>query len=124
MLADQERDQAVLSSTRFEYQPLLQRQTGVELERAEQKRSHRRRGANGLSGSGCHGEIGRVDDSGDFAIVARGVHALAYLGDHTWIEADPGAGKVIVVRTSDKNTWLDSSAVFVRWRDLDETPNR
>jgi energy-coupling factor transporter transmembrane protein EcfT len=61
---------------------------------------------------------------GDFAIVARGVHALAYLGEHTWIEADPGLGKVIVIQTSDPNSWLDSSAVFVRWRDLDERENR
>lgn len=56
---------------------------------------------------------------GDFAIVARGVHALAYLGDQTWIEADPGAGKVIVLKTGDPNAWLDSQAVFVRWKELD-----
>jgi len=58
---------------------------------------------------------------GDFAIVARGVHALAYLGDHTWIEADPGTRKVIVIKTSDASAWLDSSAVFVRWAELDES---
>jgi hypothetical protein len=57
---------------------------------------------------------------GDFAIVARGVHALAYLGEHTWIEADPGLRKVIVIPTSGSNPWLDSTAVFVRWRELDE----
>jgi hypothetical protein len=56
---------------------------------------------------------------GDVAVVAQGVHALAYLGDHTWIEADPGAKKVIVIKTSDANPWLDSSAIFVRWRALD-----
>src|SRR5438874_1469392 len=56
---------------------------------------------------------------GDFAIIARGVHALAYLGDHSWIEADPGIGKVIIIPTNDKNPWLDSSAVFVRWRALE-----
>jgi hypothetical protein len=56
---------------------------------------------------------------GDFAIVAHGVHALAYLGNHTWIEADPGVGKVIVIPTNDKNPWLDSPAVFVRWRALE-----
>jgi hypothetical protein len=56
---------------------------------------------------------------GDFAIVARGVHALAYLGDHTWIEADPGIGKVVIIATTDKNPWLDSPAVFVRWRALE-----
>ena len=56
---------------------------------------------------------------GDFAIIAHGVHALAYLGDHTWIEADPGIGKVIIIPTNDKNPWLDSSAVFIRWRALE-----
>jgi hypothetical protein len=56
---------------------------------------------------------------GDFAIVAHGVHALAYLGDHAWIEADPGIGKVIVIPTNDKNAWLDSPAVFIRWRALE-----
>jgi hypothetical protein len=61
---------------------------------------------------------------GDFAIVARGVHALAYLGNQTWIEADPGARKVIVIKTSDANAWLDSSAVFVRWTELNRNNGR
>lgn len=56
---------------------------------------------------------------GDIAVVGRGTHALAYLGKHTWIEADPGVQKVIVLKTSDGNPWLVSSAVFVRWRALD-----
>src|SRR5207253_6882972 len=46
---------------------------------------------------------------GDFAIIARGVHALAYLGDHSWIEADPGIGKVIIIPTNDKNSANSSS---------------
>ena len=57
---------------------------------------------------------------GDFAIVARGVHALVYLGDQTWIESDPGAQKVIVIKRTDANAWLDSSAVFVRWKQFDQ----
>lgn len=56
---------------------------------------------------------------GDFAVVARGVHALAYLGDGQWIEADPGLQKVVVLQTDGANQWLDSSAVFVRWRQFD-----
>jgi len=31
---------------------------------------------------------------GDLAIRGDGVHVVAYLGDHQWIEADPGRGKV------------------------------
>ena len=56
---------------------------------------------------------------GDFAIVASGTHALAYLGNHEWIQADPGAQKVIIVTTDHKNAWLDAPAVFMRWRALE-----
>lgn len=35
---------------------------------------------------------------GDFAITSNGIHALAYLGDMTWIEADPEILRVIVVK--------------------------
>ena len=63
------------------------------------------------------------DDSnlrpGDFAITEGGVHAMAYLGDHLWIEADPGEGKVIVVdgRTTD-NPWFNTPVSIMRWRFL------
>jgi hypothetical protein len=53
--------------------------------------------------------------AGDFAITSDGVHALAYLGDERWIEADPGAHKVILARKGDANPWLARPVVLMRW---------
>lgn len=52
---------------------------------------------------------------GDFAITADGVHALAYLGDEQWIEADPGSHKVILAEKGDANPWLARPVVLMRW---------
>jgi len=61
---------------------------------------------------------------GDFAITTGGVHALAYLGDHIWIEADPGEMKVIQVNArTTKNGWFHHPISAMRWRLL-ETPHR
>lgn len=57
--------------------------------------------------------------AGDLAVVARGVHVLAYVGSNKWIEADPGLHKVIKLDVTDRNAWLDSPAVVVRWNSLD-----
>jgi len=53
--------------------------------------------------------------SGDFAITSDGVHALAYLGNETWIEADPGAHKVILAKKGDANPWLARPVALMRW---------
>jgi len=55
-------------------------------------------------------------EAGDFAVTANGVHTLAYLGDRTWIEADPGAGRVIKVLANDENSWLRVPVELIRWR--------
>ena len=63
---------------------------------------------------------------GDFAITSDGVHALAYIGDHIWLEADPSADvwKVIRINSStSKNGWLHVPVSILRWRLL-ETPYR
>ena len=61
---------------------------------------------------------------GDFAITGDGVHALAYLGEHIWIEADPGEMKVLRVNArSAKNEWLRVPVSILRWRLL-EAPYR
>ncbi len=63
------------------------------------------------------------DDSnlrpGDFAVTEGGIHVMAYLGDHLWIEADPGEGKVIVVdgRTT-SNPWFGVPVSIMRWKFL------
>ena len=61
---------------------------------------------------------------GDFAVTSDGLHALAYLGDHVWIEADPGEMKVLRVnpRTT-KSDWFRQPVSILRWRLL-ETPYR
>jgi len=57
---------------------------------------------------------------GDFAVTEGGAHTMAYLGDHLWIEADPEAGRVIVVdaRTTD-NPWFEKGVSILRWRFLE-----
>lgn len=56
---------------------------------------------------------------GDFAILG-GIHVVAALGDGTWIEADPAAGKVLILPPGSDNMWLKRKATLVRWTILDE----
>lgn len=60
---------------------------------------------------------------GDFAVTTSGAHTLAYLGDQTWIEADPSAlvgDKVITVRVPEsKNAWFDMPMRLMRWREFE-----
>lgn len=57
---------------------------------------------------------------GDLAVTRDGVHILAYLGDRRWIQADPQAGRVLVLsaETAD-NRWLRVPVRVVRWKVLD-----
>jgi hypothetical protein len=58
---------------------------------------------------------------GDFAITSDGVHALAYLGNGEWIEADPGIGKVVRVKVPTKdNPWFELPVHLMRWRCLEK----
>jgi hypothetical protein len=43
---------------------------------------------------------------------------MAYLGDLQWIEADPEAGKVIILAAPSQNSWFDSPMRIVRWKVL------
>jgi NlpC/P60 family protein len=57
---------------------------------------------------------------GDIAVTEGGAHVLAYLGDRTWIEADPGPMKVVQVRAGDSdNEWLRVPVTVLRWSALD-----
>lgn len=57
---------------------------------------------------------------GDIAVTASGVHVLAYLGNHEWIEADPHFGKVVIVRVpAVKNPWFDEPVRVMRWTELE-----
>jgi NlpC/P60 family len=56
---------------------------------------------------------------GDLAATADGLHILAYIGDKTWIEADPGDRKVIVVPTPERiNYWFGVPVYILRWQQL------
>ncbi len=53
---------------------------------------------------------------GDLAVTTGGIHVMAYLGSNRWIEADPGAGRVITVSApSHDNSWFHSPMNIVRW---------
>ena len=56
---------------------------------------------------------------GDFAVTTSGVHTLAYLGDGTWIEADPSLANgdgVVEMGVPSANPWFRMPMHIVRWR--------
>jgi NlpC/P60 family len=57
---------------------------------------------------------------GDLAVTESGSHVLAYLGDETWIEADPTIGRTHIFSLTGQFAPLGDERVrFVRWRWLD-----
>jgi hypothetical protein len=59
---------------------------------------------------------------GDIAVTEGGGHCLAYLGNKTWIEADPNAlygDKVIKVTVPTKNAWFSVLMHIMRWRQME-----
>ena len=57
--------------------------------------------------------------AGDVAITQDGVHILAYLGDASWIQADPGSREVVVLRTPADNPWFGKPVKVMRWKLLE-----
>jgi hypothetical protein len=57
---------------------------------------------------------------GDLAVTANGVHVLIYLGEQTWIEADPEIQKVVEITIPSDNPWFNTPVVFVRWTFLEK----
>jgi hypothetical protein len=56
---------------------------------------------------------------GDIAVTSNGVHTLAFLGDKTWIQADPKAWKVVRETVPSNGGWFNTSVHLLRWRELD-----
>ena len=57
---------------------------------------------------------------GDLAVTVGGVHALVYLGNDHWIQADPSQGRVVVEHGKrDANPWFDNPVTIHRWCLLD-----
>jgi len=70
--------------------------------------------------------INQIDDAkikpGDIAVTSNGVHVLAYVGNQTWIEADPNeivGDQVIEVKTPARNAWFNMPVHVMRWRELE-----
>jgi len=60
---------------------------------------------------------------GDVAVTGSGSHILAYIGDHTWIEADPQAWKVVTARVPTNDGWFIQEATLLRWSVLADSPS-
>ena len=58
---------------------------------------------------------------GDIAVTANGKHVLAYLGEQTWIQADPGQGKVVALAAPHTNGWFHQPVRVMRWSYLRQT---
>ena len=59
---------------------------------------------------------------GDIAVTASGAHTLAYVGNRTWIEADPNmlyGDKVITVTVPTRNAWFRLPMRIMRWRQFE-----
>ncbi len=60
--------------------------------------------------------------TGDIAVTQSSAHVLAYVGDRTWIEADPNAlfgDKVVQIQVPTRNAWFHSPMSLMRWRQLE-----
>jgi hypothetical protein len=54
---------------------------------------------------------------GDLAVTTGGDHIMAYLGDKTWIAADPGPGKVTEFHIpEERDPYFSTSMRIVRWK--------
>jgi len=72
---------------------------------------------------GISGTVRAMDDSGllpgDLAVTCDGVHVMVFLGNHQWIQADPGAGAVVALDgPSAPNPWFKVPVTIHRWRVL------
>lgn len=67
------------------------------------------------------GEVGLLP--GDIGVTADGVHVLAYVGDRKWIQADPGAGEVVILRAPHENRWMNQPLHIMRWSMLADPAN-
>lgn len=58
---------------------------------------------------------------GDIAVTENGVHCLAYAGNRTWLEADPGPMRVLRVTVpTESNVWFDQPVRVLRWREMEQ----
>lgn len=61
-------------------------------------------------------------EPGDMAVTSNGVHVMAYVGNQTWIEADPSelqGNKVVQVKVPSPIAWFTTPVHLMRWRQLE-----
>lgn len=56
---------------------------------------------------------------GDLMVDEHGVHTMIYLGDSTWIEADPTQMRVLKARVPSQIHWFKVPVTISRWTSLD-----
>lgn len=52
---------------------------------------------------------------GDLAVTEDGRHVLAYLGEQTWIEAEPREARVLMVKAPSDDLWFTTHVRLMRW---------
>ncbi len=57
---------------------------------------------------------------GDLAVTKNGTHVMVYLNAQQVIQAEPGAGQVIIDEIPSRNAWLNQSVKLVRWSVLND----
>lgn len=73
--------------------------------------------------------INALDDSkilpGDLAVSQDGAHVMEFLGEHTWIEADPSEGRVVTAPApSERILWFRLPFKIMRWTILCDAPGK
>ena len=58
---------------------------------------------------------------GDIAVMETGVHTLAYLGNKTWIQADPLPMRVVQTTVPSKEGWFIQGVQLLRWTEFGTT---
>lgn len=56
---------------------------------------------------------------GDIAVLSDGIHTLAYVGNQTWIEADPAPMRVILAKAPRQDMYFNMPVRLMRWSQLE-----
>lgn len=61
---------------------------------------------------------------GDLAVTSDGIHVMVYIGDRTWMEADPDLKRVVQQTVPAQNRWFRVPVTLMRWQVLREKETR
>ena len=76
------------------------------------------------SDTGVHGVLKDLEEArleaGDLAVTQGGAHVIIYLGDGSWIQADPKPMKVVISGARHaESAWFDLEVRVQRWSMLE-----